>query len=50
MKETQEELRQRIGHTAYQVTQNSATEHAFTGKYDDFFEEGIYVDIVSGEV
>lgn len=41
MKETQEELRQRIGHTAYQVTQNSATEHAFTGKYDDFFEEGI---------
>lgn len=26
MKETQEELRQRIGHTAYQVTQNSATE------------------------
>ena len=36
MKETPEELRQRIGHTAYQVTQNSATEHAFTGKYDDW--------------
>ncbi|SUO77085.1 methionine sulfoxide reductase B [Streptococcus pyogenes] len=22
----------------------------FTGEYDDFFEKGIYVDIVSGEV
>lgn len=25
-------------------------EYVFIGKYDDFFEEGIYVDIVSGEV
>ena len=49
MKETKEELRQRIGEEAYQVTQNAATERAFTGKYDEFFEDGIYVDIVSGE-
>lgn len=49
MAETKQELRERIGDLSYEVTQNAATEHAFTGVYDDFFEEGIYVDIVSGE-
>ena len=44
-----DQLRDRIGDLAYEVTQNAATERAFTGKYDDFFEKGIYVDIVSGE-
>ncbi|XFE28378.1 peptide-methionine (R)-S-oxide reductase MsrB [Listeria innocua] len=34
---------------AYAVTQENATERPFTGKYDDFYEKGIYVDIVSGE-
>lgn len=33
----------------YEVTQNNATERPFTGIYDDFYEKGIYVDIVSGE-
>ena len=33
----------------YEVTQNAATEYPFTGKYDDFYEKGIYVDVVSGE-
>lgn len=33
----------------YEVTQNGATERPFTGEYDNFYEEGIYVDIVSGE-
>lgn len=47
--ETEDELRQRIGDLAFEVTQNAATERAFTGRYDDFFEKGIYVDIVSGE-
>ena len=42
-------LRQKIGDLAYEVTQNAATERAFTGKYDDFFEKGIYVDVVSGQ-
>lgn len=31
------------------MTQKGATERAFTGRYDDFFEPGIYVDVVSGE-
>lgn len=34
----------------YEVTQNNATEAPFTGEYNDFYEEGIYVDVVSGEV
>ncbi|WEV70213.1 peptide-methionine (R)-S-oxide reductase MsrB [Lactobacillus sp. ESL0785] len=33
----------------YEVTQNAATDYPFRGKYDDFYEPGIYVDIVSGE-
>ena len=34
---------------AYEITQNAATEPPFTGAYDNLFEKGIYVDIVSGE-
>ncbi len=44
------DLRERIGDLAYEVTQNAATEYAFTGEYDAFFGKGIYVDVVSGEV
>lgn len=48
--ESEAELRERIGDMAYEVTQNAQTERAFTGEYDHFFEKGIYVDVVSGEV
>ena len=48
-KESKEELRDRIGDLAFEVTQNAATEYPFTGEYDNFFEKGLYVDIVSGE-
>ena len=44
-----QDLRSRIGDLAYEVTQNAATERAFTGEYDQFFEKGLYVDVVSGE-
>lgn len=47
---TEENLRDRIGDLAFEVTQNATTERAFTGIYDDFFEKGIYVDVVSGQV
>ena len=33
----------------FRVTQENGTERPFTGEYDDHFEAGIYVDIVSGE-
>ena len=33
----------------YKVTQEGATEHPFTNKYNDHFEKGVYIDIVSGE-
>ncbi|EHJ56995.1 peptide methionine sulfoxide reductase msrB [Streptococcus urinalis FB127-CNA-2] len=48
--ESKEDLKKRIGDLSYQVTQNAATEPAFSGQYDNFFEKGIYVDKVSGEV
>jgi len=34
----------------YEITQLSLTETPFSGKYDDFFEDGVYVDVVNGEV
>lgn len=49
MKENKEELRQKLTPLQYEVTQNEATERPFTGEYDDFYEQGIYVDIVSDE-
>jgi len=45
----EEELRRRLTPIQYEVTQNSGTERAFTGEYWDHKEEGIYVDIISGE-
>lgn len=49
-KPSDKELRERLTEEEYQVTQNSATERPFSSKYDNFYQEGIYVDIVSGEV
>ncbi len=47
--ETGDELRKRIGTQSYMVTQLGMTEEPDTGEYDDFFEKGLYVDVVSGE-
>lgn len=44
-----EDLKKRLTREQYEVTQNEATEAPFTGEYDDFYEEGIFVDVVSGE-
>lgn len=44
-----EELRSMLTPEQYDVTQNAATERAFTGEYWNNHEKGIYVDIVTGE-
>lgn len=46
---SKEELKQRLTPTQFEVTQNAATERPFTGEYDDFYEDGIFVDVVSGK-
>lgn len=43
------ELKQSLSSEQFQVTQNNGTERAFSHAYDDLFEPGLYVDIVSGE-
>ncbi|EXJ22335.1 Peptide methionine sulfoxide reductase MsrB [Alkalibacterium sp. AK22] len=43
------ELKKKLTPIQYEVTQKNGTERPGTGEYDLFFEEGIYVDIVSGE-
>lgn len=44
------ELKNRLTPLQYEVTQNDKTELAFNNEYYDNKEDGIYVDIVSGEV
>ena len=39
-----------LTHEEYKITQLSLTEPPFSGKYNDFFEDGVYVDVVDGEV
>ncbi|MFC6260343.1 peptide-methionine (R)-S-oxide reductase MsrB [Levilactobacillus fujinensis] len=47
--DSKDDLKQRLTAEEFAVTQEAATEAAFTGKYDHFYEPGIYVDIVSGQ-
>lgn len=42
-------MKENISKIQKEVTQNKATEAPFSGKYDDFYEPGIYVDIYTGE-
>lgn len=48
-KYSKEELKEKLSPESYRVTQENGTEMAFTGEYDNFYEPGIYVDVVSGE-
>lgn len=48
-KPSQEDLKKRLTTTQYAVTQENATERAFTGEYWNETREGIYVDITTGE-
>lgn len=49
MTESKEALKKKLDTIQYAVTQENATERPFSGKYDHFFQDGIYVDVVSGE-
>lgn len=44
-----EELKKKLTPLQYQVTQENGTERPFQNEFWDYHEEGIYVDIVSGE-
>lgn len=44
-----QEIRSMLTEEQYRVTQENATERAFSGEYDQLFEPGIYVDVVTGE-
>ncbi|KRN22202.1 peptide-methionine (R)-S-oxide reductase MsrB [Lacticaseibacillus camelliae] len=43
------ELRKKLTPEQFDVTQKAGTERPFSSAYDDFYEPGIYVDVVSGE-
>lgn len=48
-KPTDLELRQQLSEIQYNVTQHEATERPYQNEFDQHWEDGIYVDIVSGE-
>lgn len=48
-KKSKEELRESLSKIQYEVTQNNATEAPFRNEYNDNFDDGIYVDITTGE-
>ena len=48
-KPSQEVLKESLTEESYRVTQGAATEAPFSNAYDQTFEEGIYVDITTGE-
>ena len=48
-KPSQDVLKESLTEESYRVTQEAATEAPFTNAYDQTFEEGIYVDITTGE-
>lgn len=47
--ETKEVLRNRLTPIQFQVTQEAGTERPFTGKYNKFYEKGVYQCIVCHE-
>jgi methionine-R-sulfoxide reductase len=49
-KPSESELKQKLTPLQFEVTQREATERAFQNAYWDNHEDGIYVDVVSGEV
>lgn len=48
-KPSNEELKNKLNELQYKVTQESATEKPFSSEFEKNFEEGIYVDVATGE-
>ncbi|RYZ05250.1 MAG: bifunctional methionine sulfoxide reductase B/A protein [Myxococcales bacterium] len=48
-KPTEAELKQKLNPLQYEVTQNDATEPAFNNQFWNNHEDGLYVDVASGE-
>ncbi len=48
-KPSEAELKQRLTPTQFKITQKDGTERPFQNEYWDNHEDGIYVDVVSGE-
>ncbi|WP_186670512.1 peptide-methionine (R)-S-oxide reductase MsrB [Sporosarcina sp. BP05] len=44
-----EELKKKLTEIQYHVTQENGTEPPFRNEFDSHFEDGIYVDIISGK-
>lgn len=49
LKKDDEQLKNELTEIQYNVTQKNSTELPFTSEFDNFYEKGIYVDIVTGE-
>ena len=48
-KPSDEEIKKKLSPEEYAVTQKNDTERAFSNRYWDQFDAGIYVDVVTGE-
>lgn len=48
-KKSNDELKETLTSLQYQVTQEDETEQPFNNEYNSNFEEGIYVDVTTGE-
>ncbi len=49
IKKSKEELNEILSKEQYWVTQENGTERPYINEYNDNFQEGIYVDITTGE-
>jgi peptide methionine sulfoxide reductase msrA/msrB len=48
-KPSDDKLKEMLTDIQYEVTQNNSTEGAFSNEYFDSYEQGIYVDVATGE-